>query len=349
MAIITNNLECKSPQPQGQVVAPLSVGEVRERLTLKAVAIVGEIVRDSAQRTEGYGKNIKLLNAGVFYGNWYFKVLKATNQKARFDFFMKKGSFYHGYASPKHFNMTPNSNLPTGVVATRFVLKEGIKPSEALEAMRQGPSFIGCGEVCQIAYYEAIKDLLGTEKFDALFSAHSSTPLTIQIDSFNALGNPINRLVTTIRAPEKVVRGQIVFIQNTPYYRVKHMNGDVVGFVAICCDDTSGHERFTTLGLRPEGMTRSEVSQVLLKEFNEPPIGMAIVTEEVATRILRTLRPDQIAISKQYEGAQFSIEELIEQGGGQFLSALEFNVARVTELANRSLPEARALFDQWKK
>ena len=51
----------------------------------------------------------------------------------------------------------------------------------ALKAIRAGISLIGCGEVCQIAQYATLEEVLGTSKFDALFAADSPTPFDDRI------------------------------------------------------------------------------------------------------------------------------------------------------------------------
>lgn len=341
MAIITNSAHPTSVQyPQ----TPISEDEVRERLTTKAIEIVRAIVTNNTHRMKEFKREIQLLGSGIFYGNEYFEALKSANQKARLEFYLQKGSFYHGLAPSKHFDMLKNSNSPTGILANCFVLKEGVAPSAALDDIRQGLSFIGCGETCQIAYYEAVKDVLGTEKFDILFAANSSTPLTIQ---FNSGNNPINRLLERTSSPKKFVKGRIYQFENTPYYASKHMNGEALGYTTLCCDDTPGKETFTTLGLSPEGMTQAEVGQKMFEDCNRNPIGLEIVTEEVAKRILSTYTQKEISQFKKLETYQFSAEDFAEQGGGRIIASCELNAQRITQLANLSVKEARKLFDQW--
>ena len=139
--------------------------------------------------------------------------------------------------------------------------------------MRHGLSFIGCGETVQIAFYEALRDVLGTEKFDILFAANSSTPLTFQ---FNDIDNPINRLLEYSAPPKEFVKGRSYQFENTPYYACKLMNGDALGYTTLCCDDTPGKETFTTLGLSPEGMTRKQINQKMLEECNRDPIVLKL-------------------------------------------------------------------------
>lgn len=331
--------------PKSQTLAPILGEKISEKLIYKAIEIVRAITKDNEMRMSGYKNNITLLTFGIFYGNEYYKALETKNLQNRLNIFVEKGSFYHGYASPEHFSMQKSAS-PTGILGNSFFLKKNVKPSVALEAMRQGISFIGCGEVCQIAYYEAIKQVLKTEKFNMLFSANSSTPLKIE---FSAADNPINSLIKTVSSDEKLEKGQIVYIQNHPYYKAKHLNGEASGFTVICCDDTPGQETFTTIGLSSDGMKHEGVNQTLLKEFNNRPIGMKIVTDEVAKRILQTYTREQRSISEQCKEIQLTMDEFIGGEGGKIQARFKFNTDRIEQLANSSFEKARELFDSWNK
>ncbi len=322
----------------------LTISEAREQLIKTAISAIRTISRDNAIRLQIFDKNIQSLNSGIFYGSAYYKALVKTDQQALLDFHKIKGSFYYGYAPTKHFYMPLNPTFPTGVQPYRFVIYEDVKPSDALEAMRKGPSFLGCGEVCQIAYLEAIKELLGKEKFDCIFAAESSTPLTIQLE----LNNPFNCLTTNVR-PEEIKTGQIVFFQNIPEYKIKHPHDDAQGFWSICCDDTPGKETFTSLGLSADGLKREEVQEALYTEYNNLPMGLETVTKEIADRILKTLNPLQLNMIKQYAAHQVSREEFSIRGGGKITFSVDFNFERIMELANTSTEKARALFTKWVK
>ena len=338
------NLEIKQSE---LTISPPSISKetVEKQLSSKAIETIKDIVADTSKRMQGHKANIQLLNSGIFYPNEYFKALKATNQTARLNFFLNKGSFYHGYLSPKHFEMVKNDSMPTGVQLYFFVLKKGVKPSEALAALRRGPSLIGCGETCEVAYFEAIKDVLGIEKFDLLFSAESSTPLRID---YNSPTNPLVSLIQQALSP-KTLKGRIVHIVNTPYYPIKHLNGEARGFNAIVCNETAKLETVTTIGLKPEGSTFAETNETLLQEFNDEPIGMAIVTQEVAQRIIASNPSEKIRLAEVSKNAKITMEEFKHQGGGEITFTIEFNAMRITDLANSSLKKARELFNQWTK
>ena len=326
---------------------PLSVNGVRDRLTATAIATVRALVKDNEDRMAGYNDNLQLLKSGCFYGNEYFKALEKKGQKDRVNYYVNKGSFYHNLAPSAFFYMQPDPQKPTQVVPSRFLLIPGKKPSEALAAIRQGLSFIGCGETCQIGYYEAIREVLGTEKFDMLFAADSPTPLMIHFDTKES---PIESLlVKTIPAPKEFKKGQIVPMYNAPLYKIKHLMGEAGGFVTLCCDDAPNDARFTTLGLSSAGVTRDGVNEKLLEELNSEPFGMQAVTAELAKCILATVNPEFLAASRQFTLTQLSKDQFIAQVGGNIPGTCELNAERITLLANSTFAKARKLLTQWHK
>ncbi len=332
--------DSKSITPKYAPGKPLAVNEVRDRLTATAIATVRAIVKDNEERMAGYKDNLQLLATGPFYGNEYFKALQAKSQTARLKYFLEKGNFFHGFAPSTFFYMQPDAQKPTQLVASRFLLKPGKKPSEALAAIRQGLSFIGCGETCQIGFYEAIREVLGTEKFDMLFAADSPTPLIIHFDTKQG---PLESLLVKTIPAGKISKGQITPILNVDLYTIKHFNGEAQTYVALCCDDTPDHQLFTTLGLPSEGMTLKEVSEKLMEEFNSTPMGMEIVTKEVAARL-------QIPhYSPMFAKKTLTSDEFAARGGGRIFCTVELNAEKITKLANSTFHEARTLLSQWHK
>ena len=115
----------------------------------------------------------------------------------------------------------------------------------------------------------------------------------------------------------------------------------------MCCDDAPDHQTFTTLGLRPEGMSHQEVKEKLLEELNSKPIGMRIVTPEVAARISKSILLP--ALYEEYANTTFTMEEFVAGGGGNINGTIELDAGKITQLANSSFKKARTLFTQWNK
>ena len=161
-----------SPQVGAQNI--LDVEAVQARLNHKISEAVQSIVADSARRMD-FGNDHKLLERGIFYPQEYFKALQATGNVARLRYLLQRDAFYNGYLNPKFFTLAEKADGPSGKMALNFVLRQGADSVAALESIRTGLSLIGCGEVCQLAQYEAVLDLIGPEKFRALFSADTTT------------------------------------------------------------------------------------------------------------------------------------------------------------------------------
>jgi hypothetical protein len=325
---------------------PVSEDQVRKKLTTKAIEVIQEIARDHDERLSAYKGNIHLLDNGIYYPNEYFKALQLMKQSKRIQFLVQNGSFFHGVAPSQHFTMSQNCEMPTGVVPLCFILKQGVSPCAALGAIRRGISFMGCGETCQIAYYEAIREVLGDEKFNFLFSANSSTPLKLH---YSTQDNPL-LCVLQDASPSKISKGQMIYFQNSELYPFKHMLGEAQGYSTLCCDDTLGQEKFTGLGLRPEGTTCAGLNQILIECFNADPGSLEIVSSVIGQSIFQKLySAGQISMFRQNRSLQLLPERFTESGGGKILGAYELNSARITLLANSSFDEARQLLDKWKQ
>lgn len=317
----------------------LTVEEVRGRLQNISVEILAEITRDNAHRMDGFTNDIQLLSQGVFYLTDYFKSLKEKNQTNRINHFRDRNVFFHGYTSPNHFTLADQATSPSGKKVANFVLKNGVLPSEALDAMKNGLSLLGCGEVCQIAQYGALQDVLGTEKFNALFASNSPTPLMIgsQLPT-----NPISRfrLYLMQENPSTLQKGDVVFIQNATTYASKHVTGHAHAFNVLCAENTPGSEKYIGLGLPPEGLTHDQINALLLCEFNLPPDSF-----ERWSAPIRSFFSGVIVKSMEWKDAQLTPESFKELGGGKSLLACALDAERITALANSTLAEARKLLD----
>ncbi len=322
---------------------PAPLGKISEVVTSTVVATVQAIVQENQYRIASYPNDVTQLNKGIFYGSEYMKALEAQAQHKRLKFLREKGSFSHGYASPKHFDMPPSSDSVTGIKGNCFVIKPGVRPSEGILAMRDGISLIGCGETSLLGLFEGLKAAWGTEKFDTLFARESGTPLIIQ---FNNWSNPILSLLTKELFPTSFVKGRIYHFTNAPDYMYKHQNGEANGYSTLCVDDTPGKEKFTTLGLNSEGMTREEISAVLLKELNKTPIGMEIVTDEVAKRIMAALHPLGQERRDSLRDKQYSLEEFQSKRGGSIQLGLGLNMKVITLIASQPIDKALSLFQR---
>lgn len=171
-----------------------------------------------------------------------------------------------------------------------------------------------------------------------LFTTGSPTPL--KIGQPGLLKNSIFCLVQKLPSGSKIAKGQVNQITNVSFFPIKHRMGGGATFVTLCCDDTPEQETFTTLGLKPEGMTHTEVNSILITEFNKQPIGLASVTAAVAKKILSKTSPIIVQMTEYLKDITISsMAEFIEMKSGK--------ITLQAELANITFKEARSLFSGW--
>ena len=228
--------------------------------------IVSENVRRTAQQS---------LSKGVFYPPDYYNLLSQSSDPsapARLKWFKDRDYFYHSYLSHKHFEMLPaEKNRDAGscskYVEQSFLLMEGVAPSAAITAAKQGISVVGCGEVCQIAQYAALLSVLGP-KTDSLFAAASKTRLII--DTYFCV-NPLNLLRYRIAKenpdPSEISLGDQIYIYNASSYPSKNPRGLCTGYNAICTNVTTESKKFTALGLPAAGLTHAEIEADLFEDI----------------------------------------------------------------------------------
>jgi hypothetical protein len=176
----------------------LSEKNVRKRLNKIACERLQEICAENKHRLEKCDGDVQLLSKGIYYPHEYYNALKRTNHLEQIETLKKTDSFYHGYLSSEHFSIDVSLGPMMENCCGSFLLRENVRPSEALKAVREGPSLILCGVICQIARLLAVQEILGTEKFDILFASNSSTPLKL------GLYCPISHLLQFVWVEEPI-------------------------------------------------------------------------------------------------------------------------------------------------
>jgi hypothetical protein len=187
-----------------------------------------------------------------------------------------------------------------------------------------------------MGFYEAIRDVLGEQKFNGIFGPNSPSRLQLH---FNSLKSPLRRLYQQ-KPPESLRSGNFAYFGNVGEYSGKHFNGESVGFCTICCNESP--QLFTTLGLSPAGMTKEEIGEALREEFNRPAVGMSIASDGLARRISYNPLMEQALRDKTMSKAEFS-----SKGGGSIRMVFELNAERIAQLATASFQEACDLYASW--
>lgn len=240
----------------------------------------------------------QLLNNGIWMANKYFSMLKSAGNTAepRLKLLTDK-NYIMDPLPPKGMEKIRvgivDKPTATGYKLAEVALKAGVLPSEALTAARTGLALLDCRAACQIAYYQAIHDVIGKDKFNIIFRADGEDPLL-----FGGKKNPIDHFLkaaditpqTKDKRPVEV--GSWIAFENIGQYIPKHnLLGDFQALNAICIDATPGQQKFVGLGVNGEGCSEDEIEQALVEAHNEAPFTTEFITDELMAKMAKMEDP----------------------------------------------------------
>ena len=288
------------------------------------------------------------LVTGIFYANEYYHALKETKCTARLEFLIKRDAFYNGWANPKMFNQLINNTSPSGKAINSWVKKAEISPSIALQALKEGPTLVGCGEVLGISEYLALQKNLGEKKFDFLFS--SDSPFAMNICPNQPIEKTL-RIMRPFQKPEDLEIGDSAYILGVPeLYQSKHMNGEAQAYNVLCCENQE-KPRFLAFGIDPKqgrGVTAKKITNILLEELNKVPETMELFTQELAGRILATYSPQALLQNESLRNFRLTKEQFTAMGGGRiFNQRLSMDYDKLSLLVEKSPEEGLKLMKIW--
>ncbi len=271
---------------------------IRSRPTERAIRnlivkkIMG-IANDGAQRRLAYKTDLSVLDRGFWYPNDYFDCLQARNQKGRIEYLKANNSFFHGIP-PKGFSPVSDPASPSGIRASAYRLKDGVLPSEGIKAVRQTLCTIDCLEGVELAYYEALLEILGVARFNDFFRADGPNPLSFDPDlkrtpliSFMIIKDVSGSLGKLGDRP--VDEGDSVHFRNAPLYHLRHPEEEWGGLHAICTQSNSRSgrdQKFTGFGTPAEGFTEDQIFDLFAHEFNKKPKPRSLRYSEQLTKAL---------------------------------------------------------------
>lgn len=238
-----------------KIVSSVPNAQSKSILKEKLVQATLQAVEEYLNRHEG--------TDGIWYLDDYRKCLLTG-----FDIEMP-AKLVSGYAIDRYFNK---------ISPFIFVLKEGVRASEALLAFLKGPTIADCGNATTACYYKAVLDVLGAACFDRMFG---SEPFALRIDQLgiNNSKNPISLIADFTEAAKRGVNGSLgkrplsigeeCHIQGVVFYGNKHPLGFGGGFNVIYKgDNEQGEQLFIGHGLsRPS--TEREIIQRLVDGYNQ--------------------------------------------------------------------------------
>src|ERR1700722_7978865 len=329
------------------MVTPIyNVSEIHTRLVNKSVEEILKISADNVRRKDVCEETDGLLEQGVYNPTEYYFLLESKNKITRLEELKEVDAYFHGYASPDHFDMVPENESVTMKKVCTFVVKKGALPSDAVHAMKKGLSLIGCGEACQLAQYLAIEDVWKPEKFNFLLSADSTTPLVI---GSRLPQNPLSRLRNYMKMPispdsPAIEKADHIYVTNANTYLDKQITGSSKGYNVFCIDKTIGSQKFTTLGL-PPGATHRKIEDICISKYNSLYRSMETWSENTFNEVCAQLTPETFDRAQEMMLTQIDYKEFKAQNGGSMMIVGELDANRITAIANASLEKARQLFD----
>ena len=200
-----------------------------------------------------------------FLGVWYPTDLKK--------FFFQKSEempeeYWDGYTSSEYFHKTGRFT---------FELKDGKSAAAAVNVLMAGPSVLDCGNATQLAYYKAILDVVGSEKFDALFSG-DTLRLKITQNGITDSESPISYFSEYTSASKKRLTGKIgkrplnigeeCHFKGLKFYANKHPTGFAGGWTVIYVGDNQlGEQLFVAHGFE-SSITEREINRLLVELYN---------------------------------------------------------------------------------
>jgi hypothetical protein len=319
-------------------------GEIKEKSA--ATCSLEELEKLAEDRVVSVAQEI-IRAGGIRYNVDHFKELEAAGNQKEIQELRNKGSFFHGMLSDKYFGMIPDPRFPTGVKMLAFKIKPGVKPSEALEAIKKGPSVLDCSTTVQVVYWTAIMKLLGEEKFNALFSGESPTPLRLGSDDSYYRENILHMLlpIEIITEGVPIKKGHYAYIEGPEAYVEVHPAGHARGFASICSENIPGKpNKFVALGLPAEGVTLDETPPIFEKEYDKP----AQKVPDVSATVLRqffggygVMRHGSIThvTEKPFNAMQFVPKNP--------KNSLGISTERIAQLAKASFEEGSKLLQTW--
>lgn len=249
------------------------------------------LVRDGYERATNYKSTPGLASKGFWYANTNYKALQEIEKqpKPRLKFIKEKGSFYFGFP-PKGFTHLSDGKDPKEKMPYAYALQENTLPSEGLKSAKESFSFIDCQILMEIAYYDALLEIAGEDKFNRYFDPKGEHPLALRA---NIGLTPLNDFFEVLELSKaELKKGDHVYFSNVPLYATRHLFGEAKGYHAICIEAGS-EPKFTAFGLSPDGATEEQMYAIMVDDFNITPLaGTSLVTEDLFERRMKKITED---------------------------------------------------------
>lgn len=229
------------------------------------------IVAKYYERMSKVGKQINTddgsssLSHGYWYRNDYLEIL---------DLYVKKGS---KWAKKQMVLFSDEKLVPRGYIASPYFKRKGLgyayhlrknaEPSQALKSLEEFLVFIDCSIAYQLAYYLAVLEFLGTEKFNRYFLNFDTKKPFFSLDTTKT--KLFNLLETVSIDITENQLGSFFYLKNHPFYVWKNPHGYGQGYNLLHSGTNEhGEKLYIGFGLPAEGLSVEGIKEILVEDFN---------------------------------------------------------------------------------
>lgn len=324
-------------------------GPPRFEVTLKEVLIatVQKVTKSYLEKKALLEQGSKL--EGIIYPqDAYYHYERYDKQIA--ERMLQQGDCLHGQVDSTYFHHTESREFATGLIPYNFVILPGKRPSEALDAIEQGPSFIDCGCVIELGCYRALQCVLGISKFDGVFSGEGETPLTFGLNgSFDPLRtfHPLHALVTVLfpRSESEIELGDLCSHQNHPLYQIKNPYGYNASCNTVCRGKKDDINSYVGFGFDPEGVSSQDINTLFFDACQKDRADI-LVSEEIHYSMF----PKNTSPSSSERLNTCDRESFIQHPKvGLKLLTLRLDPKKIALLIKSSVKEGRELLQHWRR
>lgn len=297
------------------VVVTAAATQPIESLSDRLGNAVARSVQEMAAESE-QALRTKKATQGVFYPGDLIHLLEASKEHALLEGARNQKCFINGWVNADYFDSVVEK-LPDRRRQIRcfsFIAKDEVTASEALKAAKTGLRILDCGNVCEIALYDALLQELGEDKFNRLFSKEHGQKLNIGFTHDEV--QPMRYFCRFTEAAIQQIPGQVgsrrvqvgdvVSFNGVDEYRKKHPNGMGSNYNVVCIDATPGSQKYVGHGLSAKGAAEAEIALLMANEYNQkpdhfsrvPPKGYPFVRQILQDRNSASLAKDRVRTNK---------------------------------------------------
>ncbi|MGD0664799.1 MAG: hypothetical protein ABSA17_03595 [Rhabdochlamydiaceae bacterium] len=220
-----------------------------------------QYVRETPYNAETKEKFHAVLDQGIWYPEEYYKALQKCNKTARLEW-MKEND------CQRFRRCSLSTHSFSRLSPTAFRIKDAILPSAALASIGKKMNFLDCSSIYTLAFFRALEEFIGVQKFDHLFAWDSSTPFTFAADmhysAASFLFDPVD-----IGNLGDLQSGDKCYFSNIHGYEERHPLGHAAGYSVLY---TNLQHPFLGFGLSQNGLSKEGVEQALFTSYNQDPL-----------------------------------------------------------------------------